>query len=149
MKPKKTWILIADGARARIVRNEGPGTGVTPVYPYDFAASTVPTRDYGSDKPGRTHARGTARRSSYQPREDWHTFEKGKFATEMAQMLNREAEGQAFDQLILVAPAKTIGILRAALKGSVGGRVIGEVIKDLTHLVDRELKPHLEGVIRL
>src|SRR5262249_34094570 len=28
MKPTRTWILIADGARARILRNDGPGKGV-------------------------------------------------------------------------------------------------------------------------
>ena len=149
MKPKKTWILIADGARARIVRNEGPGTGVEPVHPYDFAASSAPARDFGADRPGRTHSPGGARQTSYAPREDWHTCEKGKFATEMASVLNREAEGGGFDQLILVAPAKTMGTLRAALKGPVGGRVIAEVVKDLTHLTDHELKPHLEDVIRL
>ena len=28
MKPTRTWILIADGARARILENLGPGKGV-------------------------------------------------------------------------------------------------------------------------
>jgi hypothetical protein len=25
MKPTRTWVLIADGARARILQNDGPG----------------------------------------------------------------------------------------------------------------------------
>ena len=149
LKPKRTWILIADGARARIVVNESPGAGIEPVYPYVFAASSAPARDYGADKPGRTHSPGGARQTSYQPREDWHAFEKGKFATEIAQILNRQAEAHAFDQLVLVAPPKIMGILRAALKGPVGSRVVAEVVKDLTHLSDHELKPHLADVIRL
>ena len=149
MKPKKTWILIADGARARVVQNDGPGTGVESVFPYDFATSSAPTRERGTERPGRTHARGGGQQTAYQPREDWHTFEKGKFATEMAHMLNERAECRAFDQLILVAPAKTMGVLRAAIRGPVGGRVIGEVLKDLTHLKPHELKPHLGGIIRL
>ena len=31
MKPTTTWILIADGARARLFANHGPGKGVEAV----------------------------------------------------------------------------------------------------------------------
>ena len=31
MKPTRTWVLIADGARARILENDGPNHGLTAI----------------------------------------------------------------------------------------------------------------------
>ena len=148
MKTPKTWILIADGARARLVEKQGPGGTLVPVGSAAFAASHAPSRDFGTDKPGRTHDRSGTRQTAMEPRQDWHTFEKEKFATDMAHLLDREAERDAFDRLVLVAPPKTLGVLRDQLGADARGRVVAELGKDLTHLTDHELVPHLDGVFR-
>ena len=31
MKPTVTWILLADGAQAKVFEHSGPGTGLTPI----------------------------------------------------------------------------------------------------------------------
>ena len=55
-----TWILIADGARARIFANNGPGTGIASATGVDYIADHRPTRDIGADKPGRTQESATS-----------------------------------------------------------------------------------------
>ena len=41
---KRTWILIADGARARMLLNEGPGTGLKPATDAEFEADHLAPR---------------------------------------------------------------------------------------------------------
>ena len=149
MKPRKTWILVADGARARILENDGPGTGLAPALNFDFAASHAPTRDFGADKPGRGQGPGGTAQHAKPPKVDWHTYEKHVFATQLAKALEGAMHESAFDDLVLVAPPEALGELRLALAEGVKSRVSGEVGKDLTHVSIHELGNYLEGAVRL
>ena len=142
-KTQTTWILIADGARAHIVANEGPGKGLQTIPGQDYTGVNLPTREIGADKPGRTFDRAGDGRHSMEPRVDWHRFEKHKFAQSMAKVLDKAAGKGAFDRLILVAPPKTLGELRSSLGKVASGRVIAELAKDLTNLTIHELPENL------
>ena len=62
MKSVKTWILIANGSRARIVINEGVGRGVTAVAGKFFNRESQKGGDIMADRPGRTfNSEGTGR----------------------------------------------------------------------------------------
>ena len=82
-----------------------------------------------------------------EPRVDWHEFEKHLFAKSLAAQLNKSAQKKAFGRLALVAPAKVLGDLRAALSKQTGEMVVAELSKDLTGIADRELPAHLEKVL--
>ncbi len=144
MKASKTWILIADGARARIFVNDGPGKGLKPAISKEFATEHKPTREVMSDRPG-SNASGGAVRHGYAPRTDWHQFEKHRFAASMAAVLNKEAKHHAFERLVLVAPPEPLGSLRAKLDSATRGRVVKEIGKDLTNLTEHELPKRLEA----
>lgn len=146
MKATTTWFLIADGARARIVVNEGPGKGLRAAMDHEFAASHAPSRDWGSDKPGRTGSGAGGARHAVQPKTDFHEFAKERFATEMAGLLDAAATDGAFDRLVLVAPPKVLGNLRGAMRNGAQKKVTGELAKDLTHVPVRDLAGHLENV---
>ena len=88
-------------------------------------------------------------RHAMAPRVDWHEFEKTRFAKEVATALNKAAGGQAFDRLILVAPPKTLGSLRAGLDKTAATRITGELAKDLTNLALDALPGHLSELIAL
>ena len=53
MKPVRTWIVIADGARARIVKNAGPGRGVESDSKLVFRSEHRKLQEIMADKPGR------------------------------------------------------------------------------------------------
>jgi protein required for attachment to host cells len=148
MKPIRTWIVVADGARARIFLNEGTGKGLNPKPVHEMAIPLAPTRELGSDRPGRGHMQSGVRHGM-QPRADWHEAEKERFAKELALQLDRSAEERSFDRLILAAPAKTLGTLRRLLGKQASGLVAGELAKDLTHAQPKDLPRHLGGVIAL
>ncbi|MDH5187997.1 MAG: host attachment protein [Rhodospirillaceae bacterium] len=147
MKKRKTWILIADGARARIVENDGPGKGIAPALNYEFATSHAPTRDIGTDKPGRRQGGGA--HHAVDPKVNWHNFEKSLFAAAMAEVLEKANNENIFDALVLVAPAKTLGELRKKLSPKVKNKITGELGKDLTHIDMNDLGKHLSEVINI
>ncbi|MCH6578523.1 MAG: host attachment protein [Alphaproteobacteria bacterium] len=150
-----TWILIADGARAQIIANEGPGKGLKPLPGRAYQGANLPTREIVSDKPGRTYDRGgtggwtATGRHAMEPRTDWHRFEKERFARAMAKVLDKASGANAFDRLVLVAPPQTLGELRIALKKRTRARITAELAKDLTNVPIHDLPGHLDGVVAL
>lgn len=149
MKKRITWILVADGTRARIFRNEGPQKGLQPALDRDFASPAPPTRALGADRPGRVQESASSERHAMVPRVDWHRFEKEKFAKSMARIVDEAAERGAFDRLVLVAPPRTLGDLRSALGPRARALVTAELDKDLTHVTPSELPDHLYKVLAL
>ena len=63
---------------------------------------------------------------------DYHRLEEEKFAAEVAQLLNRKALSNAFEELVVVAPARTLGELRKHYHKEVDARLAAEIGKDLT-----------------
>lgn len=142
-----TWILVADGARARVLANEGPGKGLSDALDRDFVGVNLLTREAVSDRPGRTQESATTARHAMEPRTDWHRFEKNQFAKRMAEILDEAAQRKAFDRLILIAPPQALGDLRAALGRHAAGKVTAELDKDLTHVALHDLPEHLKDII--
>jgi protein required for attachment to host cells len=149
MKPVRTWILIADGGRGRIVENAGPGRGVRPANGMEFQAELPANRDINSDRPGRTvESAGYARLSKEEP-SDPHRELKRRFAAKLCGVLDRKLAEGAFDRLVLVAPPATMGDLRASLSNQVRARVRAELVADLTKIPINKLDQHLGEVIAL
>lgn len=147
MKKTITWILVADGARARIFKNEGPGKGMQPAMDAEFRHATPRTSEIGADRPGRVHESANSTRHAMENPVDWHRFEKEKFAREMARLLDQACLHGAFERLVLVAPPKTLGDLRSALGTGTRKKVTGEIDKDLTQIAPGELPTHLDKVL--
>jgi protein required for attachment to host cells len=149
MQSKVTWILVADGARARVLMNRGIGKGLQPAIDGEMTHDLPPTRDIVSDRPGRVQQSASSRRSAMEPRVDWHRFEKEKFSREMAALLDAAAGRGAFDRLVLVAPPRTLGDLRAALGAKARTKIHAEIDKDLTHVALHDLPDYLADVVAL
>jgi protein required for attachment to host cells len=147
MKKTRTWILVADGARARILQSDGWGSGLTAVPGQARSVSNPPTREQGTDRPGRTQESANSARHAVGPRVDWHRYEKNLFAAELAGVLNRAHLEKAFDRLVIVAPPGTLGDLRAKLDKNARRRIAAELDKDLTALSLDELQSQLEKVV--
>ncbi len=147
MKAKTTWVLIADGARARLLQTTGWEHGLEPASSVDFIADHRPTREIGAERPGRVHESADSTRHAMAPRVDWHQFEKHLFAKEMAAMLNMARARGEFDRLVLVAPPATLGDLRKELDKPTAALVFAELDKDLTHVAVHDLKGHLEKIM--
>lgn len=146
MKRITTWILVADGTQARLLYNDGPGRGIKPFFEEVLHGRNLPGREIMSDRPGRTFDSFGQGRHAKEPPSDPREVEKRRFAHELAAMLDDALKRGKFDRLVLVAPPKALGQLRAELSKPVRARVSAELGKDLTHLSVRELPQHLASV---
>lgn len=141
----KGWVLIADGEKALFLENNGtPDNPDLRVF-NGFGQPNPRTSDQGADRPGRlSDGGGNAHRSSVQET-DWHRLAKHEFAHKIASLLERDAQANSYEQLIIVAPAVIMGELRKSLSDAVSGRIVAEVAKDLTRHPVPEIEKLLFG----
>lgn len=147
MKRIKTWILIADGSKARIARNDGPGRGVKAVSGGEFHGRNLPSREIASDRPGRSFDSAGRGRHAMEPPTDPREHEKQAFITRVAAFLDKKAKQGSYDRLVLVAPPRVLGYLRNGLSDAVRHKVTAELGKDLTQVPLHELVDYLAPVL--
>jgi len=147
MKPTKTWILIADGARARVLENDGPGKGLIAIDRLVLHGDHATTHDIVDDREGRTHSSHGPRRSAIDAHSNPHRELKRTFAHHLADVLAHELDVGSYDRLVIVATPVTLGDLRKVLAPKVAAKVTGEVDKDLTKTPNSEVAHHIEAVL--
>jgi len=146
MKPVRTWIMIANGARARIVANAGPGHGVTALEGMEFEDESLKTSEIVTDRPGRTHDSTGPGRHALSQGTDPHRERERAFAKTLASMLDAHCSKNSYDRLILTAAPQTLGDLRDALSSPVKAKVFAEKAKDLTQIPNSCLPAHLADI---
>ncbi|MEO9529493.1 host attachment family protein [Roseibium sp.] len=126
------WIVVADGAKALFLRNEGdekfPNLEIFKKKEQDNPA----THDQGTDRPGRLSDGPGAHRSAV-AETDWHALAEDRFASELSDILYKRAHKGDFSQLVLVAAPSVLGEIRKNLHKEVASKVIAEIDKDLTN----------------
>jgi protein required for attachment to host cells len=147
MKPVKTWILIADAARARVVENLGPGKGIHALAGMEFHGPKDAARDIMSDDRGRTFNSSDGGRHAKEPATDPTREQARRFVGELVQTLEQHHRAGAFDRLVVVAAPATLGDLRGAFSKGITKLIAAEVSKDLTHARNDELPRLLDDVL--
>jgi protein required for attachment to host cells len=148
MRGKVTWLVVADGQRATVYHNTGPGKGLE-IIPGLGGYQEVPkSSDIIGGAPGRMQgfAGGTGA-MAMTSRTDPHELEEKRFTETLANEVNRAALEKQFDRLILAAPPRTLGILRKSLSSHATDRVIAELDKDLTKASRDDLAAQVDGHI--
>ena len=136
-------VLVADGRKSLFLRNEGDGEVLNLVVEDQRAHADLKDSDLKSDAPGRSFASVGSRRSAVQET-DYHQQEEDRFAADTAALLSKRAHANGFEQLIVIAPPRTLGELRRHYDKAVEARIVAEVDKDLVnHPIDK-----LEGILK-
>ena len=149
MKPTRTWILVADGGRARILEALGRGKGVHIVSGSDATIDNPPSHLQGDAKPDRVYESVGHARHAVEPRQDPHRALEAIFAGQLAAKLGDYAASKSFDRLVIVAPPAMLGDLRKVISPSVREKIVAEVDKDLTKVPNGEILNHINDVIAL
>jgi protein required for attachment to host cells len=143
--PHGGMVFVGDGRKALFLRNEGdekfPNLKVARVLTHE----NPPTREQGSDRPGRAFKRAHTNLRSGVETTDWHELEEHRFAREVADALARLVRENGAKALVVVAPARTLADLRRVVADDVKKKIVAEFDKDLTkHPVD-EIEKHITG----
>ena len=142
MKPLRIWVLVADGAHARIVRNAFHHSEMgEPLEELVFSAPHKRLREIMADKPGRAFASADSRsRSAMEYRSDPVHEEQQAFAGMLVSVLEEHRLASDFDRLAIIAAPRMLGDLRDAMPAGLSEITVAEVPKDLTKLTDLELR---------
>ena len=129
--PHGTLVLVGDGQKALFLRNKGHAQHLRLVVEQVLERDNPPTREQGTDRPGRSNASVGVARSAMEET-DWHDIAEERFAGELAEALYRHAHANLFEELVIIAPPRVLGNLRKFLHAEVAARVTGEIPKELT-----------------
>ena len=134
---QKLCFVIADGGHARFVYPAGDNA----LHTIDAVDSTNVhklTQDLVSDRSG----------PGITPRHDPHDMEKTRFAQRVGERVKHDSTADAFDALVLVAPAHVLHEMMEQLDPPAKAKILGTLAKDLTKVPDHELWPHLKEWVR-
>ncbi len=127
------WVLVGDGRKALFLVNHGDPDLLDLRVVEARVDVNPPTREQGSDAPGRAYAAAGASARSSVGNTDWHELEKEHFAASVAERINAAAELGELSEIVIIAPPRVLGDLRQELSPKAKGKVKGEIDKDLTH----------------
>jgi protein required for attachment to host cells len=141
--PHKAWVLVGDGRKALVLRNDGdelfPNLKAVSVFNDEANPATAL---HGTDRPGRAVEHATGRRSGMEET-DWHEIAEQRFVSHVASALC--AREHDIGALVVVAPPKALAQLRDAFSDGLKRKVLAEVSKDLTKHPIHEIERLLAG----
>lgn len=144
MQPRKTWLLVADGAEARLFAVDGAGHRLELVGEESDRAAHHKTSDLVSDRAGRGFpSAGGPAHHGMEARTDPKRHEKAVFAGHLAARLAVAVDQEGVEALVVCAAPRALADLRAAWSPRVAERVALELDKDLTHEPPHELAARL------
>jgi protein required for attachment to host cells len=126
----KTWIVVAHRGGARLVDEVDEALRV-------FETLVAATHSQPERAPESHHGNNEARDSA-------RDHAAAMFATELAERLRKGRNGNHYDELVLIAAPRFLGLLRDALDGATTTLVRGTLDKDYASLSDRDLLSRLE-----
>lgn len=145
---KTTWIVVAESARARIFTMSGTRGKLREVADLSHPESRLHDTELSSDVPGRSFDSHGQGRHGMEQATDPQEREAQVFAAQIAEHVHRGQREEGFDSLVLVAPPKFLGRLRAELSKSAQDALVAELAKNLVETDGKTLERHISALLR-
>lgn len=137
------WVAVADGGGYRIFSCEKLGGPLKLLKKAQNPEAKKTTGELGTDRPGRMQAAPGQGRHAFQNKADWHDKAEQDFAKGLGDHLAQKYRDGAFDNLLIIAPAKALGRIRDQLPIGEMGDGFRDLDKDLARLKPHELQDYL------
>ncbi|XKH01554.1 host attachment protein [Marinobacter nauticus] len=141
LAPKRLYVLVADSAMARFFKAKTPVRSIEEILDHPHREGRQKNSEIYTDRPGSNHG-GAGGYQTYD-RETDEDPENARFARELGEYLNKARHNGRFDNLILVAPPKFLGVLRNHLSKECLGAVMKSIDKDLVREDAAAITRHL------
>ena len=138
------WVVVCDGRKWLILQNKGNAAQPNLVICEERTAENPPTREQGSDRPGRARSPAGGQRSAV-GQTDWHDQAEQNFLTALARRLDAAAQAGETRGIVLVAAPRALGMIRPQVSGAVAKLIHGEVAKDYAGIPVDEIEKRLSG----
>ncbi|XSG81989.1 MAG: host attachment protein [Methyloligella sp. ZOD6] len=140
--PWKGWVVVCDGSKALMLRNEGDRELINLKVVETFEEEHPATHEMGTDRPGRVQESAVTGRSAVE-QTDWHERAEIEFLARVAEKLDGLVDSHEIKHLVLVAPPRALGRIREQLTKKVNGVIDAEIDKDLVNLPVDQIEKHL------
>ena len=133
-KHLKTQFVVADGSRARWVKRSDHADDFVTVEEAHAEANVYDLHPQGVVFEG-----SAGQRFSVAERDEAVRHRQAQFPEKVSRIINEQAERGQFERLVLVAPARTLNVIKAALSAPARAKLGETLAKDLTKTSDHEL----------
>jgi protein required for attachment to host cells len=140
--PHDGIVFVGDGRKALFLRNHGDDRYLDLKTERVFVDHNPPTREQGTDRPGRAFASIGPARSAIEPT-DWHDLEEHRFARAVADALETFVREHNVKAIVIIAPPRALADLRRAFHESIKSCIVAEIDKELTNQPLDEIEKHL------
>ena len=140
--PWESWVVVCDGAKALILQNAGDAELMNLQVRETLTQPNQPTRELGTDKPGRAYAPDGLSGSAMEET-DWQDQAEEAFLKDVAVKLDELVHEKEASRILLVAPPRALGTLRPKLSADAQAVISAEVAKDYTNLPIDQIERHL------
>ena len=146
----QTWVIVADGARARIFETD-PLDNRKLSEIQDFVNPTAKGRDAEQemDQLGR-FAGGGDRNPAHtgEPQENPTEHATRLYANAVGDFLDRACAEQRYKKLVVVASPKFLGAIRASISKETRQALDQEIAKDISWLNERDITAYVNAALR-
>jgi protein required for attachment to host cells len=139
----KTWVVVADRARARIFSASTPKGPLTELEDLVLPEARSHERDLTSDRPGRAFDSGGTGRHAMEAPTSAKQQAALSFARTIAERVESGRQSGNCQQLVLVAPPDFLGHLKKQLGTQCAKLLTRQISKNLTQLDVAEIRSHL------
>lgn len=124
-------VLVTDGRKTLFFRNQGDENQI------DLRTEAHDEREDRKDSEIKSDAAGSSKQSFGYGRPameetDFHQLEEDRWAHAAAEEVNRRVLSNGFDSLVVIAPPKTLGLIRKKLHKEAERRLVCEIPKEMT-----------------
>ena len=142
--PHNALVLVADGRKTLFFRNHGDENQIDLRMEAHDARKDRKDREIKTDAPGTTRQSFGFGRSTYDE-PDFQQQEEDRWIKDAADELKVRALRNDFDALAIVAPPKSLGVLKKALHKEVERRVVCAVNKEMSGRPIPDIEALLNG----
>lgn len=140
---KKTWVLVADAAKARLFELPKKDANLIEIACYAHPDSRTPGRHPAHGRLPRTQESNGAARHAIEPRTTLRIKHQDQFAAILSDVVRRGRLERRYDQLVLIAPPRFLGALHKHLDEQTLACVVDEIGNDFLKLSTADLRPRI------
>lgn len=126
-----TLVLVTDGRKTLFFRNQGDQNQIDLRTEAFDEREDLPNSEMKTDAAGATAQSGGFGRPAFEET-DFHQQEEDRWAQAAAEAVNKRVLKNNFDQLVVIAPPKTLGLIRKKLHKEAERRLLCEIPKEMT-----------------
>lgn len=141
-----TLVAVAQSAKARFFRHDGPGKGLQEIAALDHPESALHDGDILTHQHGKTHS-PTGQQNGYSSETSPTEVEGERFAKQVAEMITRSRLSKEYDQAVVIAAPSFLGKIRKDLSDADQRFVSGELAKNLADHDVADIESHLGDFI--